>query len=74
MVAIIISHSVAILSLFIIKPSLFNTLSLEDGKIEWASAILLFASCLISSGSFFISRNVSSIAIGTQFSIAFLSL
>lgn len=39
--------SVALLSLFTFIPSVFSTLSIEDGPIEWGSAILLFGGCLI---------------------------
>jgi hypothetical protein len=66
--------SVVILFLFIFEPSIFNALSLEDGIIEWGSAILLFGSCIITAISFSKSRNVSNIPKGTQLSIALLSL
>jgi len=69
----VLSISVAILFLFIFEPSIYNALSLEDGIIEWGSAILLFGSCFIVAISFFKSRNVSNISKGTLLSLALLS-
>ncbi len=70
----VLSISVVFLFLFIFKPSIFNTLSLEDGIIEWGSFALLFGSGIIAAISFFLSRNISVIPKGTQLSIALLSL
>ena len=39
--------SAIVLFLFVVKPSEFSVLSLEDDIVEWGSAILLFASCLV---------------------------
>lgn len=39
--------SILILILFIGYPNTFNALSLEDNAVEWLSALLLFASCII---------------------------
>jgi hypothetical protein len=61
------------LFLFIFKPLIFNGLSLEDGLIEWGSALLLFGSCIIVAISFSKSRNVLNISKVTQLSIAILS-
>lgn len=69
-----LSVSVIFLFLFIFKPSIFNALSLEDGPIEWGSALLLFGSCIIIFISFSKSRNVLNIPKGTQLSLALLSL
>lgn len=69
-----LSISVVILFLFIFKPSSFNALSLEDGVIEWGSAMLLFGSSVIAAITFAKSRNVSNIPKSTQLSIVLLSL
>lgn len=70
----VMSASVVFLFLFIFSPLSFNTLSMEDGFIEWASAILLFGSCIVSAISFSKTRNASGIPRGTQLSLAILSL
>lgn len=70
----VLSISVAFLLLFIFNPAMFNTLSLEDGIIEWGSFALLFASGMIAAISLFLSLNISAIPKSTQFSIALLSL
>lgn len=41
-IAISLLSTVIFLFLFLFRPTTFNRLSLEDGAIEWASAILLF--------------------------------
>ena len=69
-----LSVSVIILFLFIFEPSTFNVLSLEDGPIEWGSALLLLGSCIIVAISFSKSRNVLNIPKVTQLSLALLSL
>jgi len=70
----VLSISVAILLLFIFKPSIFNAISLEDGIIEWGSAVLLFGGCIVAGFSFFLSRRIPVIHKGAQLSIALLSL
>ena len=65
--------SVVILFFFILAPSIFNALSLEDGVIEWGSAMLLFSSCAITAISFSKSRNVLNIQKDTQLSLALLA-
>ncbi len=70
----ILSVSVIILFLFIFEPSIFSALSLEDGLVEWGSALLLFGSCIIVAVSFLKTRNVLNIPKVTQLSLAFLSL
>jgi hypothetical protein len=69
-----LSVSVVILSLFILAPFAFSELSLEDGPIEWGSAILLFASSIISAVSALKSRKVSNISKATRLSLSLLSL
>ena len=66
--------SIIILFIFIFESSLFNALSLEDSFIEWVSALLLFASCIITAVSSSKIRNISNIPKVTKISIAFLSL
>ncbi|MBT8183452.1 MAG: hypothetical protein KJN76_01320, partial [Eudoraea sp.] len=53
--AIRISYLLAIcfLMLFVYRPDLFSGLSLEDGIIEWTSALLFFGCALIMLFSFF---------------------
>lgn len=69
-----LSLSISILCLFIFDPKTFNTLSLEDGLIEWGSTLLLFGSCIITAVSFIKSRNVISFSKSIRFSLVFLSL
>lgn len=68
-----LSASVIILFAFILKPSVFSALSLEDGPIEWGSFLLLFCSCIIIAIAFSKSRNVLSISNATQVSLVLLS-
>ncbi len=68
-----LSASVIILFTFILKPSVFSALSLEDGPIEWGAFLLLFCSCIIIAIAFSKSRNVLSISNATQVSLALLS-
>lgn len=70
----VLSVSGIFLFLFILEPSIFSVLSLEDGLIEWGSALLLFGSCIIVAISFSKSRNVANISKFTQLSIVILSL
>jgi len=44
--------SVLFLCLFLLTPSIFNTMSLEDGPMEWASAILSFGASGLFGASF----------------------
>lgn len=66
--------SVAILFLFIFKPSTFSSLSLEDGIIEWGSAVLLFGSSIVMIISFLKIRGASNITRSAQLTTAFLSV
>jgi hypothetical protein len=70
----VLSVSIVFLFLFIFKPSTFNTLSLEDGVIEWGSFMFLFGGCVVAAFSLLLSRNVSNIPRGARLSIALLSL
>jgi hypothetical protein len=72
LVAFLVSS--VILALFIFEPSIFNDLSLEDGPIEWGSALFLFGSCIITTISLLKSRYVLNIQKTTKLSLAFLSL
>ncbi len=69
-----LSTSVIFLLLFIFKPWFFNTLSLEDGLIEWGSALLLFSSCIIFVVSVSMCRHNANIPKVTKFTLAFLAL
>jgi hypothetical protein len=65
--------SVIILFLFIFEPSTFNAISTEDNLIEWASAILLFGSCIITALSFFNSNHELKNSKTVRLSIGLLS-
>lgn len=69
-----LSLSIIILCLFILDQKTFNRLSLEDGLIEWVSALLLSGSCIIVAASFIKTRKVISFSKSIRFSLAFLSL
>ncbi len=60
--------------LFIYKPSLFNTLSMEDGAIEWSSDKFLFVCCFLTAFSFFRSYKILNISKWTQLLLAFITL
>lgn len=66
--------SVAILFLFIFKPSTFSSLTLEDSIIEWGSAVLLFGSSIVMIISFLKIRRASNITRNAQLTTAFLSV
>lgn len=68
-----LSLSVIILCLFIFDHKTFSRLSLEDGPIEWGSALLLFGSWIIVAASFIKTRKVISFPKSIRFSLAFLS-
>jgi len=69
-----LSFSIIILCIFIFDQKTFNRLALEDGLIEWASALLLFGSCIIVAASFIKTRKVIGFSKSIRFSLAFLSL
>ncbi|MGZ8213584.1 MAG: hypothetical protein ACXWTP_03690 [Methylosarcina sp.] len=46
-IIIVLCISLFFIYIFLFKPSLFSILCLEDGLIEWSSALLLFGSCII---------------------------
>ncbi len=66
--------SIIIICLFIYAPETFSALSLEDGLIEWASALLLFGSFILMATSFLKTRNVIRLSKTIWFSLGFLSL
>lgn len=72
--SILVTLSVAtmFLFLFLFKTSLFSDLSLEDGIIEWDSAMLLFSACIVFIAAFVRHRNYPSIPKITQWT--FISL
>ncbi len=42
---IAVATAILFLGIFLLRPDIFNRASLEDGPVEWGSAILLFLSC-----------------------------
>lgn len=46
-IAIALAFSALFLLIFLVRPDAFSYMSLEDGWVEWASAILLFAACAV---------------------------
>ena len=66
--------SIIIICLFIYAPETFSALSLEDGLIEWASALLLFGSFILMATSFLKTRNVIRLSKTIWFSLGILSL
>ncbi len=70
----IFSLSIIISYLFISDQKTFSTLSLEDGLIEWLSALLLFGSCIIMAVSYIKIRKVIIFSKSIRFSLLFLSL
>jgi len=69
----VLSVSVIIIFLFIFESSTFNVLSLEDGPIEWGSALLLIFSCIVVAISFSKSRNVINFPVVVKLSLVLLS-
>jgi hypothetical protein len=69
-----LSISIIFLLLFIFEPIVFSMSSLEDGPIEWISALLSFVSCIIFVISFLKYRNNLSIPKFTKLSLALLAL
>ncbi len=72
-IIMILLISVIILFLFIFEPSTFNKISSEDHLIEWASAILLFGSCVITTLSFLNKNHELNSSKAVRFSIGLLS-
>ncbi len=68
-----LSLSVIFLFLFIFLSSLFSRLSLEDGPVEWGSALFLFGSSIVIAIAFLKSRNALKMQKVTHLSLAFLS-
>jgi hypothetical protein len=66
--------AVVILLLFLFKPVLFNTLSMEDNIIEWGSALFLFGSFFITMLAFFKNRRVAKVSNLTRLALIGLSL
>ena len=73
-ILLVIALSSLFLFLFIYQPSTFNSLSLEDGLVEWASALLFLGSSVIVLGTFLMSRSASNTPKGTKLSLIILSL
>ncbi|NJN44664.1 MAG: hypothetical protein HC806_08075 [Anaerolineae bacterium] len=69
-----LSFSLIFLILFIFAPSTFSTLSLEDGLIEWASALLLFGGCILFAINFLKYRKNTRISNAVRLSFVILSL
>lgn len=65
--------SIIFLFLFLFKPSVFSTLSFEDGPIEWGSTILLLSACITFLVAFARYRNYLSIPKITQWTFVFLA-
>lgn len=64
--------SILILFLFVFEPLTFNTLSLEDGFVEWGSAVLLFGSCILIFISFLRSLSSPGVSKIIKLSLIFL--
>ena len=73
-ISAVLSVSAVFLCIFIFNPSYFNTLSMEDGLVEWASAVFLFGCCIIAAISTVTSRHTSGLPKGTELSLAIISL
>lgn len=68
-----LSSSVVILGLFIFDPATFNQLSLEDGPVEWMSALLLFGCCFIGTAAYIKARRTNVFSKLIQYSLLLLS-
>lgn len=73
-ILVTLTVSVIFLYFFIIDPEVFSISSLEDGPIEWGSALLSFSSCIIFFIAFLKCRNNLNIPRFTKLSLALLSL
>lgn len=62
------------LLLLVNKPTVFSTLSLEDGPVEWGSALLLFCSCAVFILTFSKVNSLVHISVFTKWALALLSL
>ena len=61
------------LLLFLIDPVVFNEMSLEDGPIEWGSALLLLCCCVVFMMSFAKARTQAKVSVFTMGMLALLA-
>ncbi|MGR9086249.1 MAG: hypothetical protein ACU841_04145 [Gammaproteobacteria bacterium] len=66
--------SLAFLFLFLFSPSEFSALSLEDGMVEWGSALLLLACCILFSLAFFKSRGFPENSAAARWTLVLLAI
>jgi hypothetical protein len=60
--------------LFLINPAVFSALSLEDGPVEWGSAVLLFFSSAVCSLCYAKVRKLVSVSMVTKLTLVLLAL
>jgi hypothetical protein len=72
-IGLVLLFSVITLYLFTFHPSIFNSLSKEDGLIEQASAIFLFGSCIITLFALIKYKHEIKDSMLTKLSLGFLS-
>lgn len=70
----VLAVNVVLISLFIVNPEFFSMLSLEDGPIEWGSALLSFSSCIMFIMIFLKCFNKLNVPKVTKASLAILAL